>query len=202
MSDIHPLLWCDIETTGLDPATDETLEVTLALTTGDPSLEVLEVLSYVRDVDPLACYELSSEYVQRMHSESGLWAALDAQGDGSDPGRAKARDDEFEARAIRLLRAAGYTKPGPIAGNSPHFDRAFLRVQLPGLSALFNHRVFDVSTLTHCLDLWGQPRYKTDRAAHRSEADIMWSIGQARAFLSLGTADNSLYITDTGDVAG
>jgi oligoribonuclease len=132
------LLWVDIETTGLDPNTDDILEVAWQATTVEGDLIPFSGCYLVKgDV------EKCNEYVRKMHTLNGLFADL------SDPHPSQ----EFvEARYITGIldgvarRMSAWGVHVHLAGASVHFDRSFIEAQGGKLEAL-THRHVDVSTL-------------------------------------------------------
>jgi len=166
---LERMVWVDLETTGLNPAEDVILEVAVVVTDG--ALNELAAQSLV--VRSLSGRGGADPIVQQMHDANGLWA-------------------ECAGSLISWLEAADTTREfierhapkyhGPICGSSPHFDKAFLDVEMPSVAALFNHRVFDVSTLKQAFAQFGgsvaQP------GGHRALPDIRGSISAARFILA------------------
>ena len=68
-----------------------------------------------------------------------------------------------------------------MAGCSPHFDRSFLKVHLPGIEACFNHRSFDISTLRQAAALWGREKY-VQRNNHRALQDCFDALAELRHY--------------------
>ncbi len=118
-----------------------------------------------KDADP---------FVQLMHTQNGLWDECAAAPLGTSG---------VEALVVQFITAHAPDYAGPICGSSPHFDKAFLDAHMPAVANLFNHRVFDVSTLKQA---WCQ-RYgewfetgPQKPAAHRALPDILASIKAAQ----------------------
>lgn len=131
------LVFLDIETTGLSPESDVILEVGIVVTT--PSLTVVGYPWGGAVCTPNAESLIESEYVRAMHKSSGLLNDVLLSG---------ASMAEVETAALRFLMSLDFA-PGTatMAGFGPHFDRAFLRAQMPALEAFFDYRMIDVSTL-------------------------------------------------------
>ena len=69
------LLWCDIETTGLDPVNDSILEIALVVT---EDLQVIDELSIViKQPDIPYLRNKCNDYVLNMHTENSLWKDLE-----------------------------------------------------------------------------------------------------------------------------
>lgn len=195
------LLWCDLETSGLDPEIDEILEIAWSLTEFAAPYAAADLgPRYVTasedhlidpgpDGPPLY---LMDPKVRSMHEESGLLAALrDAA--GSMPSLKEVED-------LLLSLSEGWpTSPADgerdervvIAGNSVGFDLGFLRTEMPRFAKRLSHRVFDVSShllLCSSLGMKDDPDRKPTR--HRAVEDVENSLAQARrcaAFLDHGS---------------
>lgn len=168
------IAWIDIETTGLDPQKDFILELALIIT--DTKLEVLEQQTWV--LNPAPENELlarMNDWVIKTHGESGL---LQLVGTG-----APAAQVEAEAAQI-IAKHTGKYKP-TLAGSSPHFDRGFIRSQMPKLDDALHYRHFDTSVLESAFRMWRpdltQPRDGRN-VAHRALDDIQWSVNCARYY--------------------
>jgi len=153
-----PLLWVDVETSGLDPKTSDMLEIALVATN--------EHL----DVEATTCFTIRHEKVRwnplilQFHRDydHGLLDALQF-----------ATLDILDVED-RLLTWVGDRYAGrPMAGSSPHcVDRPFLEEHMPHLLGCFHRRHFDVRTIytLHDVDV-----VTADRP-HRALADIMGDI--------------------------
>ncbi len=169
-------IWCDLETTGLDPQREEILSVGLLIT--DDNMR--EVARFERDVHVplgyLAMREMS-DYVREMHTKSGLLQRCEAS-------TQHLGDVEREARAFLTQHlgepAEKITERPPMAGNSVNFDRGFLTHHCPGLIKHFNYRLLDVSTLKvlALATVPGARAWNDSRpdAAHTPLADIEGSL--------------------------
>jgi len=160
------VLFCDIETTGLDPSKDRILEVygrvfDLDTLESGPEFYWLVGNSMYANVDP---------YVQEMHTKNGLWKAIENNNYHSFLGEkmtvffTENMTEEFIAKKVVL------------AGRSVHFDLKFLKTYLTG----FHHRVFDLRSI---IEFWVantadknlETRFKTstELVEHRAKADVI-----------------------------
>ncbi|MBW3606660.1 MAG: oligoribonuclease, partial [Actinobacteria bacterium] len=92
---------------------------------------------------------------------------------------AEAATLEFVRRHVPAPAAA------PLAGNSVHADRMFLRRHMPTLEAYLHYRNVDVSTIKELARRWApelldQAPDKQER--HRARDDILESIGELRFY--------------------
>lgn len=166
-----PLVWVDIETTGLDPEEDSILEVGLAVTDADLSMRACTS----RIVQPMRrLLDDAEEVVRSMHHRSGLSAELH---DGwGQPER------QVEATLVEWLRERVEPGASPMCGSSVHFDRRFLHLHMPDLEAMFHYRNIDVSTIKELVARWyvddgDEPDYEpVRRNQHRAISDLTDSI--------------------------
>lgn len=178
------LAWVDLETTGLDPEEDQILEVAMVLTT--EALEILSSSWFVINPWPEgnASRALSriDPYVRNMHTENGL--IDEALNDGIPLATAEAR----------LVDAATGRGVMTLAGSSVHFDRSFLRLDMPELLNRMGHRHVDVSAVREMAKMWSPGLMETfhgwldangkdsSGSTHRAMSDITRSIDLARFF--------------------
>ena len=160
-------LWLDLETSGLDPEHRNILEVAAVLDV-DGKAELIEVadsvITYPEEMfgphygwDPEAW---------EMHQKSGLLA--DMRGPSLVLGLVE-----------RMLCEA--LDPYPmntvmLAGNSIHFDRSFIREDMPRLDGLLHYRHMDVSCLTTFLEGAGLLERDKGPKPHRAMPDVQRSI--------------------------
>ena len=168
------MVWIDCEMTGLSPENDVLIEVAALVT--DSELNVLGegVEVVIRpDLEALAGME---KIVRDMHTASGLLAELE---DGIAVETAEKKVLEYVQQWVPEAGVA------PLAGNSVHADRAFLRVGMPTLTQHLHYRIIDVSTLKELAARWhpdvkaGAPK-KTGN--HRAMGDILDSIAELRHY--------------------
>lgn len=171
----RPLVWVDLEMTGLDPDRDVIVEAAVIITDGslDQAVEGPDLVISAPE-DALAAMV---DVVRDMHAKSGLTAAVRA----SELSMADAERLllDFIAEHVPEPRLA------PLAGNSVHADRAFLRRYMPEVEAHLHYRNVDVSTLKECCTRW-RPDVLRGRPAksggHRALADIRESIEELRHY--------------------
>lgn len=178
----HNFLWLDLETTGLAPHDGEIAEWALVFADDGPggTFEPVEAYGSVLYVSQ-DVWDRADSWIHKTHGGSGLIAEC------LDPNATKLADAEDFLRSLLADKAPRgmFT----IAGNSPHFDLAWLRVHMPKLATRLSHRVFDVSTLRRALQEYHDPVADSCLAsvigepAHRAMADVHYSLAMARAVL-------------------
>ena len=165
----RPLVWIDLEMTGLDPEEHVIVEIAVIVTSGDlaavhegPDLVIAASDEQLASMD---------DVVVEMHTTSGLLAELKD---------ATTTVEAAEAAVMEwLLPLVPEPRMAPLAGNSVHADRAFLRRYMPTLHDHLHYRNVDVSTLKELAKRWlpeilESPNGK--EGAHRALADIRESI--------------------------
>jgi oligoribonuclease len=166
-------LWLDLETTGLDPRTEQILEVAVVATgrgphfpQGSPALTSILVTPESWKLDGM------NDYVRQMHTANGLLLELQ--------NAFHYFPSTVERQLLTYITQWEWEMDGlPIlAGSSPHFDRGFLDVHMPRFSAALHHRHFDVSTLKMAHMDMGHPKFPKAEA-HRAWPDILESMAHA-----------------------
>lgn len=169
------LVWIDLEMTGLNPVTDQIVEIAAIVTDGDLTELDAGVTFVVRPPD-LAILDGMDEVVVRMHTESGLLTDIP---DGIALAEAGERVLEYVRSHVPEERRA------PLAGSSVYVDRGFLARHLPELDGYLHYRLVDVSTLKELTRRWYPRAYfnaPTKTGGHRALADIRESIAELRYY--------------------
>lgn len=173
------ILFLDLETSGLDPHADRVLELGAILVDGQ-----LEEVARWRSLIGRPPIEQMVGTVD-MHRASGLLAELEEIEDRDDYVALVAHaersilnwlvlEQEIPARSLEL------------AGYSIHFDRTFVRAQMPRLDSWLSHRMIDVSTLRQLDRRWReQPEGAGEAkvgAVHRALPDCEHALKALRAY--------------------
>ncbi|MFM7224262.1 MAG: oligoribonuclease [Actinomycetota bacterium] len=171
MATAEPLVWIDLEMTGLDVERHVIVEIACIVT--DAALAPLDDgIDLVVHADAAALAEMD-DVVRRMHARSGLTPAIEAS---------TATVAEAEAAVLAYVRghvpAAGVA---PLCGNSIGVDRRFLDRHMRELDRYLHYRSIDVSSLKELCRRWHPSVYKgrpgkSDR--HRALDDIRESINE------------------------
>lgn len=171
----HPLVWVDLEMTGLDPATELIVEIAVVVTDGQLE-EVVEGPDVVVHA-PEDALERMVEVVRTMHRDSGLLDEVRT----TDVTVAEAE----EAVLAFVLQHVPRAGEAPLAGNSVHADRAFLARFMPRFERHLHYRNVDVSTVKELARRW-RPDIVASAPAkaggHRALADIRESIAELRHY--------------------
>lgn len=166
-----PIVWVDLEMTGLEPETDVIIEIAVIISDG--SLEHLiegpDLVIHATDEE----LGRMPKVVVEMHAASGL----------TDVVRAATMDVRTaEQEVLKFVKAhVPQARTAPLGGNSIGTDRMFLRRYMPGLEAYLHYRNVDVSTLKELVVRWypGLLDTRPDKqGGHRALADIRESIAE------------------------
>lgn len=138
---MNALLWIDVETTGLDPATDVVLAVGMVLTDASVSKTVESPLLVIFHHDPDAL--TMSDYVRDMHSNNGLLNMCARSGVTESEGSALIHGYlGFCCQAKSPMDQRPY-----VAGSTVSFDRSFMLHKWPWYRDHVHYRSLDVSSL-------------------------------------------------------
>jgi oligoribonuclease len=171
--DSENLIWIDLEMTGLDPATDQILEIATLVT--DKQLKLLAEGPMLAIHHGDAVLAAMGEWCTRQHRQSGLTERVRQSGVSMA---------EAERQTLEFLRQ--HLPPGasPMCGNSICQDRRFLARQMQELERFFHYRNLDVSTLKELVKRWapGAAAGFTKEATHLAMADIRDSVAELKFY--------------------
>ncbi|MCC5887848.1 MAG: oligoribonuclease [Gammaproteobacteria bacterium] len=168
-----PLVWMDLEMTGLDP--DENVIIEMATLLTDSQLEVIAEGPVMAIHQPESELAKMDDWNVKQHGGSGLTARV----------RASSVDMRAaEAATLAFLRQ--YLEPGmsPLCGNSICQDRRFLARHMPALNAFLHYRMIDVSTVKELARRWHPAALEgfTKEGAHLALEDIKDSIAELKHY--------------------
>jgi oligoribonuclease len=164
------LVWIDLEMTGLDPRQDHILEIAALIT--DARLEVIATGPDLVIHQPDDVLAGMNDWCREHHAASGLCGRVQASAIPLE---------EAEARTLAFVREHCAVGDAPLAGNSIHMDRFFLKFHMPELEGYLHYRNVDVTTVKELARRWAPeviataPR-KAD--SHRALEDIRESIAE------------------------
>jgi oligoribonuclease len=167
-----PLVWMDLEMSGLDPDTCTILEIATLVTDADLNViaEGPELVIHHDD----AVLDAMDEWCTKHHGASGLTAQVKA----STISLADA-----ESRTLDFIAAHCEARTAPLCGNTIWQDRRFLVKYMPRVDAHLHYRLVDVSTIKELGRRW-YPDLKVPGKsdAHRAMDDIRESIAELRFY--------------------
>ncbi len=166
----QPLLWVDLEMTGLDEKTDHILEVAIVIT--DFEFKPLE--EYHRIVfQPKEVVDGMNDWCKKTHGDSGLTAAIPT-------------GTPLATVQKEILELIGrHYKPNDrivLVGNSVGNDRRFIDAYLPEVAKRLHYRLIDVSSFKEVFrEKYGINFAKGNK--HRAIDDIHESIRELVYYL-------------------
>ena len=172
-ADDTPLIWVDMEMTGLDPDADRVIEVAVVIT--DAQLTVIAEA-------PVYAIHQTDEVLAGMdswntgtHGRSGLTERVRVS---------TLSEADVEAALIDFLKTHVSRGKAPMCGNSICQDRRFMARAMPKLEAFFHYRNLDVSTLKELCKRW-KPEVAASFKKHQKHealADIHESIEELKHY--------------------
>lgn len=168
----EPLVWIDLEMTGLDPDRHVILEIAAVVTDGN--------LAIVAEGPDIAIHHPESNlasmeaWSEEHHRASGL---LERVAESQDSCR------DGEKKILEFLGRHCTRGGSPLCGNSVWQDRRFLVNHMPALHAFLHYRNIDVSTVKELVRRWypALPAYKKQKA-HLALMDIKESIAELKYY--------------------
>ncbi|OMO67512.1 Exonuclease [Corchorus capsularis] len=169
-----PLVWIDLEMTGLDIEVDRILEIACIITDGNltKSIEGPDLVIH----QSKECLDRMGEWCQEHHAASGLTKKVL---------QSKISEREAEKQVIDFVKKHVGTYTPHIAGNSVYMDFLFLKKYMPHLASLFSHIVVDVSSVRALCIRWypkDQKKAPVKEKKHRAMDDIRESILELKYF--------------------
>lgn len=182
------ICWIDLETTGSRLETSQILEIGVAITDTEGNIQAEQSWLNPAGLDSLRIAELDP-VVLKMHAESGLWTDLQ-----------KVYTDPLSVHGDPLFMRPGLgsiskdigtwligqnnlrTEHIPLAGSGvSHFDRPFIRRDLPNVDKLLTYWAYDVGVMRRMLRLVGHNSQTEETLpTHRALEDVKAHIAEFR----------------------
>ncbi|XP_021862944.1 oligoribonuclease isoform X2 [Spinacia oleracea] len=138
-----PLVWIDLEMTGLNVEADRILEIACIITDGSLSKSV-EGPDFVIHQSQ-ECLEKMNDWCIDHHAASGLTKKVL---------QSIVSEQEAEQQVIEFVKKHVGTYTPLLAGNSVYTDFIFLKKYMPDLASLFSHVLVDVSSVKALCVRW------------------------------------------------
>lgn len=167
-----PLVWMDLEMSGLDPDHCAILEIATIIT--DAELGIIAEGPDLVIHQSNAVLDAMDEWCTKHHGDSGLTAAVKSS---------TVSLVDAEAQTLAFIAQHCGPRQAPLCGNTIWQDRRFLVRHMPTLEAHLHYRLVDVSTIKELARRW----YPTLEAPKKSEShraldDIRESIAELRFY--------------------
>ncbi|CAD5121202.1 DgyrCDS9735 [Dimorphilus gyrociliatus] len=166
------LVWIDCEMTGLDRKKDKLVEIACIITDGNLNIiaEGPDIVIH-QDDETLRGMNL---FVQNMHRNSGLTREIR---------NSKISTKEAEDKILSFIQEYAPYGKCPLAGNSVHCDKEFLRNEMPRIVEHLHYRIVDVSSIRELCQRWYHNAYKMPKVGnHRALIDIKESIKELKFY--------------------
>jgi oligoribonuclease len=172
-ADKTPLVWIDMEMSGLVPERDRILEVAMVVTDAELNT-IAEAPVYVLHQSDEVLDGMDS-WNKSTHGKSGLVDKVR---------ESRLTEADVESRIIEFLKPIVAERLAPLAGNTVHQDRRFMARYLPAFDAYLQYRIVDVSTLKELARRWRPDVLAgvTKEGKHEALADVYESIEELRYY--------------------
>jgi oligoribonuclease len=173
MSNAQPLIWLDLEMTGLNPQVDRIIEIATIVTDSDLNVIAEGPQFAIHQADALL--EQMDEWNTKQHHGSGLVQRVK---------ESVITEEKAEAATIEFLKKHVAEGKSPLCGNSVWQDRRFLARYMPLLESYFHYRLIDVSTIKELALRWAPKIYSgfQKESQHLAMNDIRDSIAELRYY--------------------
>lgn len=169
-----PLVWIDLEMTGLNVEVDRILEIACIITDGSltKSIEGPDLVIH----QSKECLDRMGEWCQEHHAASGLTKRVL---------HSTITEREAEMKVIEFVKKNVGSYTPHLAGNSVYVDFHFLKKYMPDLASLFSHILVDVSSVKALCIRWyprDSKKAPSKENKHRAMDDIRESISELKYY--------------------
>ncbi|GAB2215123.1 hypothetical protein Drorol1_Dr00019499 [Drosera rotundifolia] len=174
LNDKSPLVWIDLEMTGLNAEVDRILEIACVITDGKLNHSVEGPNLVIGQTQE--CLDQMDKWNQEHHGASGLKAAVL---------QSEVTEQEAERQVMEFVKRYVGERTAQLAGNSVYTDLIFLKKYMPNLAAMFSHVLVDVSSvraLSFCWYSAASKKAPKKYRKHRAMNDIKGSIAELKFF--------------------
>ncbi|XP_072959687.1 oligoribonuclease-like isoform X2 [Typha angustifolia] len=169
-----PLVWIDLEMTGLDITNDRILEIACVVTDGKliKSVEGPNLVIH----QSKECLDSMGEWCRSHHAASGLTKRVL---------QSTLSEHDAEKQVLDFVKKHIGSHTPQLAGNSVYVDFLFLKKYMPHFAAIFSHVVVDVSSVMALCVRWfprEKKRAPLKEQKHRAMDDIKESIKELKYY--------------------
>jgi len=168
-----PLVWLDLEMTGLDPSSERIIEIATAISNSDLT-EIIEGPNLIIN-QPQEFIDNMDEWNVNQHGISGLIDKVKIS---------KMKVNEAEQITLQFLKQHLLAGKSPLCGNTISHDRKFLSLYMPELEDFFHYRNIDVSSIKEVAKRWFPNSLDnfSKEGGHRAMSDVLESIEELRYY--------------------
>ncbi|XP_074572500.1 oligoribonuclease-like [Curcuma longa] len=169
-----PLVWIDLEMTGLDIEVDRILEIACIITDGKLTNSIDGPDFVIKQTKE--CLDKMGEWCCEHHAASGLTERVL---------KSTVTETDAENQVIDFVKKHVGSQTPQLAGNSIYVDFLFLKKYMPSLAAIFSHVLVDVSSIVAlCFRWFPKEKKKAPKKAksHRAMNDIKESIRELKYY--------------------
>jgi len=170
----NPLVWIDLEMTGLEPEEHTIIEIAALVTDGNLG---------VKHIGPSLVIHQSEDVIANMND----WSKEHHQASGltEKVRQSTTTMEEAEEEVLDFVRK--HTEPGvaQLAGNSVYTDMNFLKKYMPRLTAHLSYKIVDVSTVKELARRWFPNEFRRrprKKLAHTAMSDIEESLEELKFY--------------------
>ncbi len=171
--DKTPLVWIDMEMSGLVPDRERILEVAMVVTDSELNTIAEAPVYVIHQADSVL--DAMDSWNKSTHGKSGLIEKVRAS---------TLTEAEVEQALIAFLKPLVAERVAPLCGNTVHQDRRFMALYMPAFDNYLHYRIVDVSTLKELAKRW-RPEVLAGVAKegrHEALADVHESIEELRHY--------------------
>lgn len=169
-----PLVWIDLEMTGLELEKDTIIEI--AVLVSDGKLQTVHEGPEIAIHHPDDVLDNMNEWCIEHHGKSGLTQ--------------RCKDSTIslaaaEQQVLEFIQQHVQPQAAQLAGNSIHVDRMFLSKYMPKLVQYLHYRIVDVSTVKELCRRWYPDVYKRaprKALSHTAMSDIRESLEELKYY--------------------
>lgn len=169
-----PLVWIDLEMTGLDPLQDHIVEIATIIT--DSQLQIIAEGPRIVIHQPQEVIDRMGEWVRNCHTQSGLLDEIK---------QSSCSLNQAQEQTLSFIKKHCKKHTALLAGNSVWNDKFFMQIHMPEIVSYLNYRIVDVTSIKELIMRWypdHPQRFFVKQENHRALDDIRESIQELKHY--------------------
>jgi len=170
----RPIVWIDLEMTGLDPDAHTILEIAVLVTDGQLRNKKIGPNLVIHHSDLVI--DSMNEWSEVQHAKSGLTERVR---------ESTISMEQAEQQVLDFVRSLVDEGRAQLAGNSLTTDVMFLRKHMPDLYQYMHYRIIDVSSIGELCQRWFPDKFRQrpkKSLAHTAYSDIEESLQELQFY--------------------